>query len=131
MFYLYEKYEIIEKNANPQYTVYKTNTLGPSGGLLQTLAIYSELINTDLTYGKKISGTGTISVNGNVGSIGGVGQKVVTAIRENADVFLCPKANYDEAYKMYKSIPNHERMHLICVETFQDALNELGELYGK
>ena len=32
---------------------------------------------------------------------------------------------------MYKSIPNHERMHLICVETFQDALNELGELYGK
>lgn len=128
-FYCYAKYEIKEETANPSYTLYKSNTLGPSGGLMQTLSVYSQITGIDYTYGKKIVGTGTISVGGNVGIIGGVSQKIVTAIHNGADVFLCPTDNYDEAYKTYLKTPNHEKMILIKVSTFEEAISSLRGLY--
>lgn len=129
MFYCYAKYEIYETTANPSYTLYKSNTSGPSGGLMQTLSVYSQVTGIDYTFGKKIAGTGTISVNGSVGAIGGVSQKIVTAIHNNADVFLCPKANYNEAYETYIKTLGHEKMELICVSTFEEAVNGLRGLY--
>lgn len=129
-FYVYAKYEIVEENTFPKYTLHKSNTLGPSGGLLQTLSVFSQITGIDLTYGKKIAGTGTIDVAGNVGKIGGVSQKIVTAIHNGADVFLCPEANYDEAYKTYIKTKGHDNMVLIKVSTFEEAVKSLGELYG-
>lgn len=127
--YVYPKYEIYDEDTYPKYTLYKSNTLGPSGGLMQTLSVYSQITGDDLTYGHKIAGTGTIEVDGTVGRIGGISQKIVTAINNNADVFLCPKSNELEAVKTYEKVKHQGNMKLIIVETFEQAVNELRGLY--
>lgn len=129
-FFVYLKFDINTVNTYPKYTLHEANTLGPSGGLLQTLSVYSQITGIDLTYGKKIAGTGTISVGGTVGKIGGVSQKIVTAIHNGADVFLCPEDNYLEAYETYINTWGHDKMKLIKVSTFVEAVKSLGELYG-
>ena len=70
---------------------------GPSAGLMFTLAVYDALTNGDLTGGHKIAGTGTIDLDGNVGAIGGVQQKVAAAEQAGAQYFLVPKDNYADA----------------------------------
>ena len=122
-FFVYPKYEII--TASPSYTLYKSNTLGPSGGLMQTLSIYCQITGNDLTKGLKIVGTGTIDVNGNVGEIGGIEQKIATAIFNKANVFLCPSDNWDDGYKAYLNTPGHEKMKIFKVSTFEEALKYL------
>ena len=64
-----------------------------------------------------------------VGIIGGVSQKIVTAIYNNADLFLCPADNYPEAEETYLKTLGHEKMILVKVSTFLDAINALGEYY--
>lgn len=87
-------YFIID-SANPTFSINKSSTIGPSGGLLQTLQVVNALItNCDITSGKKIVGTGTIDYIGNVGEIGGIYQKIITADLNNADVFLVPVYRY-------------------------------------
>ena len=129
MFYCYSKYKINTETASPSYTLHESNTLGPSGGLMQTLSVYSQITGKDLTYGKKIAGTGTISTSGKVGIIGGISQKIVTALYNKADLFLCPAENYEEALNTYNKTPGHENMILVKVETFLEAVNALGEHY--
>lgn len=109
--------------------LFDPKTSGPSGGLMQTLYVYSKVFGKDLTYGRKIAGTGSIDINGNVGEIGGISQKVITAFRNNADCFICPMDNSKEGYATYKSIKGHEKMDFIIVETLSDAISELGRLY--
>ena len=96
---------------------------GSSGGLISALTIYSNINKIDLTNGKKISGTGTIDIDGNVGEISGVKYKLIGAEREKADVFLVPKENYKEA----KKIKNERgyKIDVILVETFEQALKYL------
>ena len=96
---------------------------GPSGGLMMTLMVYNAITNQDLTYGKKIVGTGTISLDGSVGEIGGVKYKLMGAVREDADVFLVPKDNYEEAMDVKKE--KGYNIEVVSVETFQDAVNYL------
>ena len=127
-FSCYEKYQI--NSASPSYNLHEITTLGPSGGLLQTLSIYSQITGIDLTYGKKIAGTGTIEVDGTVGPIGGISQKIITAIYSDADVFLCPSYHYEEAYATYMKTKGHENMVLLEVSTFAEAVTKLGELYA-
>ena len=55
----------------------------------------------DITNGQKIVGTGTISLDGNVGAIGGIYQKVICADIMDADIFLVPvyrRNGYTEDY---------------------------------
>ena len=127
-FSAYAKYQIDEEITFPKYTLHKGNTLGPSGGLLQTLSVYSQITGIDLTNGKKICGTGTISVDGSVGRIGGISQKITTAIRNDADIFLCPSAHYEEAMKTYYKTKGHEKMIVISVSTFEEAVSALMKL---
>lgn len=70
---------------------------GPSAGLSFALAVYDKLTPGPLTGGKHVAGTGTISVEGTVGPIGGIEQKIVAASDAGADVFLVPPANCDAA----------------------------------
>ena len=118
-----ECYEISE-DVFPAYTLKTTNVGGPSGGLLQTLAIYNSLVDEDITRGLKIAGTGTIDANGKVGKIGGIKQKIHTANDDNMDIFLCPEENYDEALIAYNSLKN-PKMKLYMVKTLDDALEVL------
>ena len=125
-FYAYSMYQI--NSSNPTFKVNNTNVLGPSGGLLQTLAIYNKLIKEDITHGLKICGTGTIRYDGECGIIGGIKEKIYTAIDDNMDIFFCPKDNYDEAKEAYNNLSN-PKMKLIPVSSFLDCINYLKEDY--
>lgn len=103
---------------------FKKSESGPSGGLVLALSIYNSLVSEDITQGRKIVGTGTIDVNGNVGSIGGVEYKIKGSVKEKADIFLVPAGeNYEEAQKVIKE--NNYKIKLIPVTTFNDALEKL------
>lgn len=64
---------------------------GPSAGLMFSLEIYNQLTPGDLTKGYKIAGTGTIDLDGNVGQIGGIRDKIIAAHKEGIDIFFCPE----------------------------------------
>lgn len=88
------------------------------------LSIYGNLTNQDLTNGKTIVGTGTIDIDGNVGSIGGVKYKLIGAVKNKADIFIVPNGeNYDEAIKIKKE--KNYKIKIIGVSTLKEAINEL------
>ncbi|MDQ0854349.1 PDZ domain-containing protein [Arthrobacter sp. V4I6] len=69
---------------------------GPSAGMMFALGIVDRVTPGDLTGGKHIAGTGTITPDGAVGPIGGVAQKMYGARSGGATLFLAPSANCDE-----------------------------------
>jgi Lon-like protease len=93
---------------------------GPSAGLMFALGLYDLLTPGDLTQGRTIAGTGTIGLDGKVGPIGGIADKVVAAQRVGATVFLAPKDNMADL----KGV-NTGEMKVIPVGTFQEALDAL------
>ncbi|MGY1755020.1 YlbL family protein [Blastococcus sp. SYSU D01042] len=70
---------------------------GPSAGLILTLGILDLVGDEDLTGGALVAGTGTIDGEGTVGPIGGIALKMVAAREIDADLFLVPAGNCDEA----------------------------------
>jgi PDZ domain-containing protein len=70
---------------------------GPSAGLMLSLGIIDKLTPEQENGGAHVAGTGTIDVNGTVGPIGGIRQKLAGARSVGATVFLVPAANCAEA----------------------------------
>ena len=70
---------------------------GPSAGLAFTLGLLDVLTPGSLTGGQHIAATGTMDLNGQVGPVGGVHQKVVAARRAGATLMLVPSDELDEA----------------------------------
>ena len=68
-------------------------TGGPSGGLIFALGIIEKLQSENLTRGRNIAGTGTISDTGEVGPIGGITEKIIGAKKDGVDIFLAPIEN--------------------------------------
>ena len=95
---------------------------GPSAGLMFTLTVYNSLIPEDLTGGRKIAGTGTINLDGSVGPIGGVKQKVFAAEAAGATYFLCPVDNYKDAVSVARHI---KVIEVASVEQAVDFLRSL------
>lgn len=93
---------------------------GPSAGLMFALGLYDALTPGDLTGGRTIAGTGTIDLEGDVGGISGIVDKVIGAGRAGASMFLVPAENRAELRGV-----DTEGMRLITVETFQDAVEAL------
>lgn len=105
---------------------FSSSESGPSGGLMLTLTIYSNLNKVDLTSGKKIAGTGTIDISGNVGEISGVKYKLIGAVNSGADVFLVPEGdNYKEAKKLKDK--RGYNIDIVPIETFEEALKYLSK----
>ena len=123
----YSSYNINYNNCSPKINISKSNTVGPSGGLLQTLAVYNAITKDDITKGLSIMGTGSIDLNGIAHKIGGEQQKIVTANLYNADVFFIPKDNYPSALEKYNEIKNPS-YDLVSVENFNDILIYLEKL---
>lgn len=96
---------------------------GPSAGLMFTLGIIDRLSDQDLTGGRFIAGTGTMDNDGNVGPIGGVLLKLITAREAGATVFLVPADNCAEALTQ---VP--DGLQLVKVATLDDAMNALQTL---
>lgn len=101
----------------------KSSESGPSGGLMLSLSIYNNLIADDITKGRNIVGTGTIDEEGNIGEIGGVKYKLLGAINNKADIFLCPKENYEEVKKLIEK--NNFNIKAYGVSTFKEAIDIL------
>lgn len=120
-----DRFDINYKTINPSIKINYENVGGPSGGLLQTLSIYNRLVPFDLTHGLKIAGTGTINSNGTVGTIGGIREKIPTALDDNISIFLCAKGNYNDALEAYNSLNGRSKMKLVCIETFSEAVEYL------
>ncbi len=66
---------------------------GPSAGLMFALGIVDRLTPEDEVAGITVAGTGTMDVDGTVGPIGGIQQKLVGARRDGATWFLAPVGN--------------------------------------
>ncbi|MGW7101089.1 S16 family serine protease [Streptomyces sp. NPDC054838] len=100
---------------------------GPSAGLLFSLGIVDKLDGDgsggDLTGGRVVAGTGTITAGGEVGAVGGVALKTQAAKRDGASVFLVPKAECSDAGS---ELP--EGLQLIPVTSLTDAVNALRAL---
>lgn len=127
-----DSFIINEETVNPKFKLQqKYPSIGGSGGAMQALAIYNSLFSKDITNGQIVIGTGSIAVDsynkngqklfGEVGIIGGVAQKIVTAHLHNADVFFCSSANIDEAKA--KALEIGAKFEVIEVETFADIIN--------
>ena len=104
----------------PRKIEFKTdNVVGPSAGSVFALEIYNQLTPEDITKGKKIAGTGTISLDGKIGMIDGVLQKIITADDAGADIFLVPAKNYKKAKTTTRDIK------LVKVENIDEVINFL------
>jgi Lon-like protease len=93
---------------------------GPSAGLMWAIGLYDLLTPGDLTRGRTIAGTGTIDLDGNVGPIGGITDKVVGARDASADIMLVPRDDFDEL----RGIDTGD-LTLIPVSTFDQAVEAL------
>jgi PDZ domain-containing protein len=89
---------------------------GPSAGMMFALGIIDTVTPGDLTGGKHIAGTGTITPDGAVGPIGGIAQKMQGARAGGATLFLAPAANCDE---VLGHIP--DGLQVVKVETLDGA----------
>lgn len=116
-----------EYETDPEVTITsKASEAGSSGGLMMSLTIYNKLVEEDITGGKKIVGTGTIDIDGNVGEIGGVRYKLIGAVKNDAEIFMCPEENYEEA----KSVAEEKGydITIISVATFDEAIKKLEKI---
>lgn len=99
------------------------NVGGPSAGLMFALGIVDKLTEEELTGGRHFAGTGTIDSAGNVGSIGGIRQKLIGARQAGAEVFLAPAANCEE---VVGHVP--DGLQVVRVETLDDAVEAVQAL---
>jgi PDZ domain-containing protein len=97
---------------------------GPSAGLAFTLGVLDVLTAGDLTGGTKVATTGTMSLDGTVGPVGGVRQKTAAARGAGVELFLVPSAEYEEA------AANAGDMQVVAVDTLDEALAELDKAGG-
>ena len=104
---------------------FKSTESGSSGGLMLALTIYDLISDDNLTSGKNIAGTGTISLDGTVGEISGIKYKIMGAVKNKMDLILDPEANYQEALRVKKDF-NYD-IPIVPVKTFEEALNYLKE----
>ncbi|MEU5213742.1 S16 family serine protease [Streptomyces sp. NPDC020742] len=100
---------------------------GPSAGLMFALGIVDKLdgdgAGHDLTGGRTVAGTGTITAHGAVGAVGGVPLKTQAAARDGASVFLVPRKECaDAAAELPKGL------RLIPVSTLDGAVDALKAL---
>lgn len=93
---------------------------GPSAGLMFAAGIVDKLNPEDLTGGKHVAGTGTITPEGAVGPIGGIRQKLAGARSAGAELFLVPEQNCAEAQGY---IP--EGLIVTPVTSLADAVKEI------
>jgi Lon-like protease len=96
------------------------NVGGPSAGLMFSLAVVDKLTTGDLAGSTFVAGTGTISVDGKVGQIGGITHKMAAAHEAGATVFLVPAKNCYEA-----NTDNPSGLRLVKVETLDQAVDAL------
>jgi len=100
--------------------------IGPSAGLAFTLGLINELDRGDLTGGRRVAATGTMSVDGQVGDVGGVAQKTAAVRAAGATVFIVPS----QALATAKAHAG-AGLTVLGVSTVRQAIADLERLGGK
>ena len=98
------------------------NVGGPSAGLMMALNVYNNLIPEDITNSMIIAGTGTIEIDGSIGPVGGIKQKIIAAKRAGAELILVPIANFEEA-RTFET----EKTAIVAVDSFDEALSVISQ----
>ena len=107
----------------PRNVTFETDRIvGPSAGGMFALEIFNQLVAEDITKGRKIAGTGTISSEGDIGKIDGVKQKVMAAEDVDADIFISPEENFEIAEETAREI------EVFSAANFKDILQYLENL---
>jgi len=121
-------------SSDVDYTLHETLTGGSSGGLMQSLYVFNQLTPNDITGGLKVAGTGTIDIDGSVGAIGGIEQKIITSSLNGIDIFFAPHlsdSEYDNYVVAMKTLETlHTDMIIVPVTTIDDALTYLESRFG-
>jgi PDZ domain-containing protein len=97
---------------------------GPSAGLAFTLAIIDDLTPGSLTGGKQVAVTGTIDPDGNVGAVGGVEQKAITARTNGVQLMIVPKSEVADARRGAGDV------RVVGVDDIEQALDALHRAGG-
>ncbi|MDA2946771.1 MAG: PDZ domain-containing protein [Actinomycetota bacterium] len=98
------------------------NVGGPSAGLMMALNVYNNLIPEDITNSMIVAGTGTIEIDGSVGPVGGIKQKIIAAKRAGAELILVPVANFEEATQF-----ETDKTAIVAVDSFDEALSVISQ----
>jgi PDZ domain-containing protein len=100
---------------------------GPSAGLAFTLTLVDELTAGDLLGGSNVAVTGTIQLDGTVGPIGGLPQKVSAVRQAGIDYFIVPATQTD--LEEAREIAGDD-VEIIPVADVDEALAALEDLGG-
>jgi len=95
---------------------------GPSAGMMIALEVLNQLTENDLSGSLLIAGSGNLSIDGGITEVDGIKQKIISAKKQKADVFLVPQKNYLEALKFSHGI------RIIPVDDFDDIIMKLIKL---
>jgi PDZ domain-containing protein len=101
--------------------------LGPhstttGGGLLLALGVYELLGQDDLLAGRKVAASGTVDASGNVSSVAGLTQKLISAQQDGADIFLVP-------FSSCSTTPTWSgKMRVVAVRNLDEAILALEQL---
>lgn len=98
-------------------------TGGPSGGLAFALGIVELMTPGNILKGRTVAITGTIDERGNVGSIGGVAEKILAAKKAGATFFLVPENNCSDLAAGMATIP--EGLKIAAVSSLKEAVTAL------
>ncbi|MBO0991697.1 SepM family pheromone-processing serine protease [Bacillus sp. SD088] len=108
---------------------------GPSAGLMFSLEIYNQISQKHLTKGYEIAGTGEIDMDGHVGQIGGIREKITAVEKAGMDIFFCPADihPYDSNEKdvLDKAEKEGYKVKIVPVKTLQEAIDYLEKLPAK
>ncbi len=102
---------------------------GPSAGLAFTLTLIDELTPGELTGGTKVAVTGTIRIDGTVGAIGGLAQKVSAVRQQGTKVFIVPSEQGEADLTRAREVAGDE-VTIVPVDDLEQALAALADLGG-
>jgi len=100
--------------------------IGPSAGLAFTLGLLEKLDPLDLAGGHVVAATGTMSITGQVGDVGGVAQKTVAVKDAGVTLFLVPPQELEVAEARAGS-----RLKVVAVSTIAQAITALRHIGGR
>ena len=95
------------------------NIVGPSAGLMFSLAIYDLITQSAIAGDRTVAGTGEISADGTISPIGGIQEKIAGAQAAGAKVFFVPADNCQDTIGVTST------MTLVKVSTLKEAIDAL------
>lgn len=94
---------------------------GPSAGLAITTSIISELLGKKVS--SNVSMTGEITLKGDTLKVGGIKEKLITAIQNNINKVYLPLTNKPDVLEIDKKIIN--KLEIIYVKNYKEIFKDL------